>query len=328
MLSPETDLIPRAGTRVCVQSATDAGRRLRNPFLFVVGCQRSGTTMLQRMFDAHPRLAVAYDSLFIPRALSDTPLGVDPIVDDAIVERVRRHPRFGRLELDEGVLDEARAGNPRYSEFVSRIYDAYARMKGKELAGEKSPGYCRHLPRLCSVFPWVKVIHLIRDGREVALSIRDWGKGAAKLDLWKDEPIAVGALWWRRDIILGCDSGRVLGEDRYIETRYERLVAEPESESRRLCAFLGIPYDDQMTQYHRGRVRQGENLSAKAAWLPPTRGLRDWRRDLPDRDVELFEAIAGDQISMLGYERAFPTISPGIRKVAQRCERWWLQHMT
>ncbi len=328
MLSPESKLAARPNPQDCSQPVTNLPRRDRNPYLFVVGCQRSGTTMLQRMLDAHPRLAVAYDSLFIPRALSATPLGVDPVVDDAIVDRVRRHPRFGRLELGEEVLDEARAGDPRYSEFVSRIYDAYARSKGKELAGEKSPGYCRHLPRLCSVFPWVKVIHLIRDGREVALSIRDWGKGAAKLELWKDEPIAVGALWWRRDIVLGCDSGRVLGDDRYIETRYERLVADPEGESRRLCAFLGLSYDERMTQYHEGRVRKGTNLSAKAAWLPPTRGLRDWRRDLPARDVELFEAIAGDQLSMLGYERAFPTISPTIREVAQACERWWSQHVT
>ena len=78
-----------------------------------------------------------------------------------------------------------------------------------------------------------------------------------------------------------------------------------------------------MLEFHRGRTRTDPGLSAKDAWLPPTTGLRDWRTDLAPADVELYEAIAGDLLSSLGYERASRTISPSVAARAERCrERW------
>lgn len=298
-----------------------------NPFLFVVGCQRSGTTMLQRMLDAHPMLAVAYDSLFITRAIKSEPLGFDPPLTNEVVELARTHPRFDRLELSDEAVERAASGGGAYSEFVSRIYDELAKKHGKPLAGEKSPGYCRHLPRLHALLPWVKIVHLIRDGRDIALSIRDWGKGAAKLELWKHEPIGVAALWWRRDVTRGCGDGNLLPREVYQEVRYEDLVSDPETSLREMIRFLGLPYDGAMVEYHRGKVRETAGLSAKAAWLPPTRGIRDWRSQMSERDRELFEALAGEQLSMLGYERECNQISESVASAAEQCEAWWHQEM-
>jgi len=298
-----------------------------NPYLFVVGCQRSGTTLLQRMLNAHPDLAVAYDSLFITRAIRGEPIGHDPELTLEIIEIAQSHPRFSRLELSAEAVARAAAGANRYSGFVSNIYDELARKHSKPLAGEKSPGYCRHLPQLHALLPWVKVVHLIRDGRDVALSIRDWGKGAAKLDLWKREPIAAGALWWRRDVVRGCRDGRALPTDRYKEVHYEKLVADPEATLQKLTAFLGLPFAETMLEYHRGKSRQQPGLSAKAAWLPPTQGIRDWRTQMSERDRELFEALAGEQLTELGYARSCTTISPEIAAVARECEAWWATEM-
>ncbi|MCA9298232.1 MAG: sulfotransferase [Phycisphaerales bacterium] len=298
-----------------------------NPYLFVVGCQRSGTTMLQRMLDAHPRLAVAYDSLFITRVIKGEAPGFDPALTPDVVEQARSHPRFSRLGLDDEAVARAASASTVYSAFVSHLYDELALKHGKPLAGEKSPGYCRHLPRLHALLPWVRIVHLIRDGRDVALSIRDWGKGAAKLDLWKTEPIGVGALWWRRDIRKGCADGRALPPAQYVEIRYEDLVAEPVAALRDLSAFLNLEYDPAMASYHQGRTKPTPGLSAKAAWLPPTRGIRDWRTQLSDRDQALFEAIAGPELEMLGYERRHPDIDPAIAEVAGACEAWWAREM-
>lgn len=305
-------------------SSAGAGK---NPFLFVVGCQRSGTTMLQRMLDAHPKLAVAYDSLFIMRAIKGEPMGFDPPLTDEVVELARTHPRFDRLGLSDQAVERAAAGARVYSGFVAAIYDELARAHGKPLAGEKSPGYCRHLARLHALLPWAKIIHLIRDGRDVALSIRDWGKGAAKLELWKTEPIAVGALWWRRDVMRGCGAGRELPAGVYREVRYEDLVGDPPGSMRALADFLGLAYDDAMVEYHRGRVKERAGLSAKAAWLPPTKGIRDWRSQMNERDRELFEAIAGEQLAMLGYEPGCDRVSAAVASVAEDCEAWWRREM-
>lgn len=297
----------------------------RNPYLFVVGCLRSGTTLLQRMLDAHPDLAVGYDSHFIPRPVEDLPLGFDPPLTEELVNRVASHRRFSKLGLAEETVEEARRSSSTYAEFVISLYDAFARLHGKPLAGEKSPGYCRHLPHLHGLFPWARTIHLLRDGRDIALSVLDWGKGPKKLELAQREPVAACALWWRRDVLAGRRYGARLGPSHYREVGYETLVAAPEETLRALASFLELPYDDRMARYHEGKTRAGR--TAKSSWLEPTAGLRDWRRQMSPRDVELFEALAGDALEAVGYERVSPGPSARIRGVAEGCRDWWRSNM-
>jgi hypothetical protein len=107
----------------------------------------------------------------------------------------------------------------------------------------------------------------------------------------------------------GCEAGRALGPAHYREVAYEALVADAPHECRGIAPFLGLEYDDAMCRFHEGRTRDAVQRSAKKAWLPPTRGLRDWRSQMAPDDVELFEAAAGDLLQRLGYERACP--APG-----------------
>lgn len=307
--------------------ARTAPARLSNPMVFVVGCQRSGTTMLQRMLDAHPDLAVAYDSLFLLRPIRALEVGEDPVLTDDLIETAVGHPRFDRLGLSCEAVNRAAANARSYGAFVSALYDEYASMHGKPLAGEKSPGFCRRLPQLHGLLPHARILHLIRDGRDIALSIRDWGKGAAKLDLWKEHPIAVGALWWRRDVSRGCEAGRSISREIYREVRYEKLVADPERELRSIADHLHLPFDSVMHNYHEGRVRRKEGLSPKAAWLPPTSGVRDWRTQMTVGEQQLFECIAGEQLESLGYPRVHRTIPHDVCNLASRCEDWWREQM-
>jgi len=279
--------------------------------------------MLQRMLDAHPRLAVAYDTLFIPRMVRDVAVGEDPALTPELVGRAVGHPRFSRLGISGQEVVRASRDAQTVSQFVHLVYDALARLRGKELSGEKSPGYCRHIETLHALFPDARFIHLIRDGRDVALSIREWKKGCAKLDLSSQEPIATAALWWRRDIEAGRRGGMAIGPDRYMEIHYENLVDDSPGVLASLCGFLGLEYDGRMVSYHEGRRRSAPGLSAKAAWLPPTRGLRDWRRSMSARDQALFEAIAGGQLESLGYARGSCGQAQDVRQTADDCERWW-----
>lgn len=297
-----------------------------NPYLFAVGCPRSGTTLLQRMLDNHPMLAVANDSHFIPRAVEDLPVDVDPPLTPELVEWVRTYRRFYRLGLDEEAVRESAATATTYAEFVGELYSVYARRHGKELGGEKTPDYVRHLPRLHALFPWARTIHIIRDGREVAMSVLEWardGKGPSKLALWGEEPVAVCAMWWRWLVSTGRRDGRSLGSDRYRETRYEELVEQPEPTLAGLAAFLGLPDSEDMANFHVGRTVRRPGLSAKKAWLPATPGLRNWHTDMGVRDRELFEALAGDLLSELGYERSVDSVPAEITELAGRCQEWW-----
>lgn len=275
-----------------------------NPFVFVVGCPRSGTTLLQRMLDAHPDLAVTNDTHFIPRALRDED-HAGPL-SPALVDRVITYHRFARLGVDEQTARRVAAGCSTYPMYVERLYDEVAAQRGKRHAGEKTPDYVRHLPLLHELFPHAKVIHIVRDGRDVALSALDWArpdKGPGRFPLWQTAPVAVCAMWWSRFVLAGRLGGAVLGPRYYHEVRYESLVAEPERVLRDVTAFLELPFHDRMLRFNDGRQKDDPSLSAKAAWRDPTPGLRSWEKSLMPDDLEVFDALAGNLLDELGYER-------------------------
>jgi hypothetical protein len=84
---------------------------------------------------------------------------------------------------------------------------------------------------------------------------------------------------------------------------------EPAEELAKLCAFLGLPFDEAMLGFHEGRTKTKPGLDAKRAWLPITAGFRDWRSEMTAEDVDRFEA-AGDLFDESGYERDFPSPRP------------------
>ncbi|MGR8978726.1 MAG: sulfotransferase family protein [Gammaproteobacteria bacterium] len=300
-----------------------------NPCVFVVGCPRSGTTLLQRMLDNHPQLAVANDSHFIPR-LPDLINSTDPVLTPEIVEWTRNYHRFRRLDLSDATVEHAASQSQTYSDFISALYTEYGRRRGKPLAGEKTPDYVRSLPLLHALFPGAKMIHIIRDGRDVALSTLQWAhaeKGPGKYALWKEEPVAVCALWWEWQVGSGLRDREKLGEDFYREAGYEELIGRPEKVLRDLCDFMNFPFAPEMLAYHEGKASYKPGLSAKKAWLPPTTGLRNWRTEMPTRELALFEALAGDLLSTLGYERNIDSFPSDIIDTASRCRQWWQTEM-
>ena len=297
-----------------------------SPYVFVVGCPRSGTTLLQRMLDSHPMLTIANDTHFIPRAIKGSTQGGDPALTPELVQSVRHYHRFHRLGLADSAVDRAARGPNTYSEFVSALYRELANSKGKPLAGEKTPDYVKQLPLLHRLFPQAKIIHIIRDGRDVALSLLEWAhekKGPGRFKLWKQNPLATSALWWSRMVESGRKHGRHIGPDHYYEVRYEDLVTDSERELRRIADFLDLPYSPGMLAYHEGKVRSDTGLSAKKAWLPPTAGLRDWRSAMEQPDIELFEALTGELLIDLGYERQASEPPSRIEKLAAGLKDAW-----
>lgn len=293
------------------------------PYVFIVGCPRSGTTLLQRILDHHPKLAMANDTHFIPRVVD--PDGGDVPLSPELVDRVLDYHRFGRLGLEDAAVRRSASRTRTYAEFVGALYAEFASRHGKPLAGEKTPDYVRYLPLLGRLFPWSRVIHIVRDGRDVALSTLEWArpdKGPGRFALWSEDPVAVCALWWRWQVTSGRTNGRGQGSG-YREVRYEDLVGRPRETAESLCVFLELQFAPEMLAYHVGRQRQEAGLSAKKAWLAPTPGLRDWRTQMSERDAEVFEALAGDLLSSLGYERATDSTGPAVRALAQRYRSRW-----
>lgn len=298
------------------------GHAGRNPYLFVVGCPRSGTTLLRRMLDAHPELAITPETHWIPRYLEQG-IGVTPegIATPELVSSLIASPKFSRTGIRRGELESLlQTSDPMpYADFVRGFFDLFGHIQGKPLVGDKTPGYVRCLPLLHELFPESRFVHLIRDGRDVALSALGWrraSKLAARFSTWKTHPVLTAALWWEQHVRDGQEAGESLGSGTYHEVRYEALIADPTGEAQSICAFLDLAYDEAMLRYHEGRTRSEPGLSAKKAWLPPTPGLRDWRAQMRREDVERFEAMAGELLDELGFPRAAREPSAEARELA------------
>ncbi len=305
-----------------------------HPYVFVVGCPRSGTTLLQRMLNHHPQLAVSNDTHFITRCIEksvsrpmdDIIRGGDLPLSRELVETVQTYHRFTRLGLTSDMVTQSARESRTYREFVSALYERFCQMHGKSISGEKTPDYSRHVRLLHGLFPWARFLHLIRDGRDVALSALDWAhekKGPGRMQLWKSEPVGVCALWWSWLVSAGREQGQQIESSLYSEVKYESLVSSPHRTLAEVTRFLCLPFAADMLLYFQGKRNKSCGKSAKSAWLPPTSGLRDWRTQMRERDLELFEALGGDKLSAFGYPRAVCKISPHIESVAETCRQWW-----
>jgi Sulfotransferase family len=283
------------------------GRRV-NPYVFLVGSARSGTTLLRRIVDAHPEIAITPETHWVPRWYEQR-AGVTPegMVTPELLDRLSSYRRFARFEVQREDLERLLEGDGpvSYSTFVSGFYDLFGRRRGKRLVGDKTGEYARRIPTLHELWPRARFVHLIRDGRDVCLSVLDWKErpGASRFVTWQEDRVATTAFWWKRNVQLAREAGARLPPELYYEVRYEALVTRAEEECRALCNFLDVSFDDSMLRFHEGRTRTERGLSPKSAWLPITPGLRDWRSQMRSDDVERFEAAAGDLLDELGYER-------------------------
>lgn len=281
---------------------------LTNPYVFLVGSPRSGTTMLKRMVSAHPLITICRETHWIPRYFERCK-GVDShgLVDPTIVERLFEHKRFSQMKISEEALGEIVASNSKltYAQLVSAIFDRYAQRKKKPLAGDKTPNYVRRLDTLWNLWPQARVLHIIRDGRNVWLSMCNWRmlhRAAGAFSTWQQSPVITTALWWKAMVGTGSEIGRQQQDKPYAEISYEFLVDNPEQGCHRIAAFLDVEYDDAMPNFYKGKTQRQDGASANAAWLPPTTGLRNWKTEMSREEVQLFEASAGDLLQRFGYD--------------------------
>jgi hypothetical protein len=276
----------------------------------VLGVSRSGTTLLKAMLDAHSQLAIPSESYFLPQLWDRH--GAQP-ERDAFVEDLGRLERVREWGVDPEDVRALLPERPTFAEAIQSIYRLYAEARGKPRFGEKTPLYMQHLDVLERAFPDARYVHIVRDGRDAALSMLAMTR-KPRFNLSRPRGVGDFACAWRREVR---DAQRFGRTHPYLELRYEDLVEQPESHLREVCAFLGLEYEPGMLEYHR---REDPSLYADHPRLaqPPVRDARSWRKEMRPADAELFEAIAGDLLAELGYERAYPRPGRGGRVLVER----------
>jgi Sulfotransferase family len=271
--------------------------------IFVVGCPRSGTTLLQLMLHAHPRIAIPPETRFLMAAY-DARCDFGDLADEAnrlalahwIVDR--KKTRFGDLGLDgPQVIEQIVAGPPTLGSALGIVLRAYAARFGKPRWGDKRPGYFQRVPALMRLFPDAQVVQLVRDGRDCVASLKemDWYK--------QDSYHALST--WVESIELGERAERSLGPDTYHRMYYEKLIENPAAELRALCAFLGEEFDPAMCAP--GQVASVAVPDRKVWHLRThdevtTKRAGTWRTRLSPAEIALCESVAGGHLREHGYE--------------------------
>ena len=275
--------------------------------IFVLGCPRSGTTLLQLMLHAHPRIAIPPETRFLLTCYnSRNDFGDlrDESSRRALAGSIvgKRQTLFHDLRLDpQEIIEEIVAGPPTLGSALGTVFRAYARRFGKPRWGDKRPGYYPHIPELLRLFPEAQIVHLIRDGRDCVASL--------KAMPWFKQDIYAAISIWIEAIDCGRRAARLLPGDAYFELRYERLAADPPEYLAALCEFLGEEYDPAMAEPYKIAdiaipKRKTWHADTRRQVTPAVSG--SWQERLEQWEIALCETVMGRRLRALGYELSGP----------------------
>jgi hypothetical protein len=283
----------------------------------VIGSPRSGTTLLRFMLDSHPELAIPPETGFLALGPKLRGRG-DKLRENffrAVINFPIEAPAWADFEIPEETFRASLLEiNPfTVAEGYRTFYRLYAARFGKSRWGDKTPLYCMELDTIRKILPEARFIHIIRDGRDAALSLRRMWFSPG----WE---IETQAEYWRGCILAARRAG--LGHKDYMEVRYEDLVLKTRETLNRICTFIELDYDDSMLSYytrtpdrlkeHKGRfLSDGTVLRSQEQRLgqqkrtmepPDPSCVFAWKSAMSAEERERFRRVAGDLLRDLGYE--------------------------
>lgn len=278
---------------------TDPGRA--TPF-FILGSPRSGTSLLSRMLDSHERLAVPYETLVFENFSSALRYYGDLSERDnqyALLRDILR-TRILSYWTPTPAFDEVAPliENPGFAGVIEALICSTASSEEIAAWGEKSPGHVFYWEEINACFPNAKVIHIVRDGRDVASSIIRARMGPtiyyAAARMWCKYVDAI------EEIRLACP------DDRYVEVRYEDLLSSPRESLARTCDYLGVSYSETMLAFHENSSPyQTDAVNKENLQQPLMESNKEkWRRQMTDRQIQEFESVAAEHLKRYDYPTA------------------------
>lgn len=273
------------------------------PF-FIIGSGRSGTTMLRLMLNMHSRTRVPRESWFLMSLIDALPNRCELTEEQRLLafEIIRTHPRWPDWECEDSRLATAVMDGPScdLATVIDKVFRACSGMDGRARWGDKTPKYSLYSDKLAGLFPEAHFIHVIRDARDVFLSMKRaaWYGGS---------PRRIGRYW--SGTTGAALQLRTLCPERYHEVHYERLVADTERELKDLCRFLGEDYEARMLDFYVGASDEiapwETKLHEKTCRAPRPTDVGRWKRELPLILVFLYESVVADRMREVGQQPHF-----------------------
>jgi hypothetical protein len=277
--------------------------------VFVMGCHRSGTNLIYDMLLSSGGFAIyrGYLPLYkklIPRFGSMRDRGNR----EKILETWLRSKGFRRCGLDPAplsarILDECRSGG----DFIRIVMDSVAESQQLKRWALYDPENVMHVAQVKRDIPNAIFLHIIRDGRDIALSLKKMG-GFTPLpwDRSQTYSLVATSLYWEWMIRRGRTGGGKFPAD-YIEIRYEDLVTDPRATLAKLGAFIDHDLDyDRIQRIGLGRLSETNSSFREEGPKEKIKPLGRWRERLTSADVAGIEATVGECLKQNGYELSLP----------------------
>ena len=275
--------------------------------------------MLRLILDRGPEIAIPPESMFLTdMALDDVRGELDTQSGrEGLMRRVWEHPKVLLWELSAAPPTVPADLDPlaAYRFIVEQPFFAYARRHGKPRWGDKTPHYVHHIAQLLEIWPGARFVILVRDGRDVGLSVR--GLPFGPNNTW------AAASWWARGIRAG-DRAQADHPDNVMTVRYEDLARDPRGHVPAICAFAGLEFVPEMLELE--KADRGKIVADQKSWFPTlfdginTASVNRWEREMSGRQQRIFAGLAGAELA----EHRYP-VGPALRPSGRR-ERLYHQH--
>lgn len=269
--------------------------------IFIIGSQRSGTTLLRLILNAHSKIAIPEEGTFwmpLIRSLKGKYEKPIPKAQFAnYIKYIKNNDQFNAwFMVDCKILDELmRRDEIVLRDLMEALYLEYARINKKTVWGDKTPSFFRKVNELHAIFSNARFINIIRDGRDVYLSMKNRLSGRGN--------IAVAALEWRYKVKKVEEAFSRLPQGRTMEIRFEDLLTSPYDKIKGICDFLGVQYEDEMLKFYESSHKFiGEHHSELIFKPISDSSAAKWKKKLSPSDNRIFEFVAYDCLKKHGYE--------------------------
>lgn len=258
--------------------------------IFIGGAGRSGTSLLRVILDSHPNIMCGPEF----KVLGEVTNLASLMTSEALMPVMQAY---------QNTNDDVTGG---IRTFIDGLFAKSLAASGKRRWAEKTPHNVLMMPRLASVFPDAKFIHVIRDGRDVACSLigMDWGDPRTGQRVAYVQNIANAAAYWNQVVRTGLrDAAHPRLAGRVMAVKYEALVSQPESTLRGLMQFLDEPWDDGLLAHQEQKHVHIPNESSTHQVTQPIYQSSQgrWKSQMSEQDRRDFVAAAGMLLTELGY---------------------------
>jgi len=270
--------------------------------LFIVGSPRSGTTLLYHMllssggFGVYLTESKVFD-LVVPQCGSLTILrNRRKALDLWLQSKLFTLSGLDREHIRARILNQCRNGG----DFLRIVMEEIAANQMVERWADNTPEHVLYLHTIKKEIPDAKVIHMIRDGRDVALSLEK--KGWIRPFAWdRRRSFLVAGLYWEWLVDKGREYGRTIGRD-YMEVSYEGLATQPKEELARISSFIDHDIDyDRIRRVAIGSVGKPNTSFGEESPSGTFKPVGRWRKELNDDDLGALECLIGQTLETLGY---------------------------